>query len=222
MKDINNIKGYIFDLDGVIVDTAKHHRNAWSQIASTFDVEITDEVNEKLKGVGREESLNVILRLAKVDLKEDKKNRLLSQKNDIYQKLVANLNATDILPDILDFVREAKQDEMKIALGSASKNAVLILEKLGMVSLFDVIIDGRYPKKSKPNPEVFLMGADRLKIDPSQLVVFEDAKSGVEAANAGGFISVGIGEYEYLNAADVVVPDFKKLTQKKLVDLLKK
>lgn len=214
------ITACIFDLDGVIVDTAKYHFKAWQKIAESFDFQFTHAQNETLKGISRYDSLTKLLEYAGVTQTEDQKIALCADKNEIYLDLVKYMDHSEILPGVKEFLEELREKGIKIALGSASKNAIPILEKIGLKEYFEIIIDGNSVSNSKPHPEVFLSGAEGLGVTPSETVVFEDSQKGLEAAIAGKFITIGIGSPEHLSEADAVVPGFEQMTFKSLKDLL--
>ena len=201
-------KACLFDLDGVLVDTAIYHFQAWKILGENFNYQLTEEQNEQLKGVSRVESLNRILNWASYTATEEQKEIWLKEKNDNYLQLITHMNPSEILPGVVDFLGQIKADGYKIALGSASKNAEIILEKTHLTPWFDVIIDGNKVSKSKPDPEVFLKGAEGLGLLPSECIVFEDAQAGVEAAIAGGMKVIGIGEASVLGDANKVIPNF--------------
>ncbi|NQW37313.1 MAG: beta-phosphoglucomutase [Flavobacteriales bacterium] len=215
------IKAFIFDLDGVIVDTAKYHFIAWNELAKQFGFEITVHQNEQLKGVSRVKSLDLILEWGNIHLDQAQKDLLLVQKNKTYLEFINTLSKSDILPGIVDVLNYLKSKKIAIALGSASKNAVPILEKLEIDALFDAIIDGNVVEKAKPNPEVFLKAADKLGVMPEYCVVIEDAKAGVEAANSAEMMSIGIGSKAVLNDANYVLEDTAKLSKNFIDTLLK-
>ncbi|GAB3509808.1 beta-phosphoglucomutase [Emticicia fontis] len=199
------IKAFLFDLDGVIVDTAIYHYQAWKQMANGLGFDISEEFNEKLKGVSRMESLDIILAHGGVELSDEEKLSLATKKNENYLNLVSKMSPEDILPGVSDFFVQVKKENIKTALGSVSKNARLILERIGMLDDFDAIIDGTKIAKGKPDPEVFLKGAQELNVSPNECLVFEDAVAGVEAAKKGGMKAVGIGKKEVLTNADIVL-----------------
>ena len=201
-------KACLFDLDGVLVDTAIYHFQAWKNLGKQFGYELTEEQNEQLKGVSRVESLNRILDWASYSATDEQKEIWLKEKNDNYLHLISNMNPSEILPGVVDFLGQIKAEGYKIALGSASKNAEIILEKTGLMPWFDLIIDGNKVSKSKPDPEVFLKGAEGLGLSPLDCIVFEDAQAGVEAAKRGGMKVIGIGEADVLTEADKVIPNF--------------
>jgi beta-phosphoglucomutase len=209
----------LFDLDGVIVDTAKYHFLAWKKIATMFGYELTPSDNEELKGVSRSDSLNIILKLAQTTLDDSNIKRYLIQKNEDYLKHIEDINPQDVLPGIFEVLTILKEKKVKIGLGSASKNASIILDRLELTSFFDVIIDGNHVDKSKPHPEVFLRGSEALGVNPSQCVVFEDSSSGILAAKAAGMTAVAIGAYETFTKQDYCYPNFLPLVQRGLGEL---
>jgi len=203
---LNSMQAALFDLDGVIVDTAKFHYLAWRELANGLGFDISEEQNEQLKGVSRMESLERILTIGQATLSDDEKLRLATIKNARYVEMIKQLDASEILRGAREYLLELRERGVKIALGSASKNAEIILTNLGILELFDAVIDGNKVSRSKPDPEVFLLGAQALGVAPSACVVYEDAVAGVEAAKAGGMHAVGIGRPENLPGADLVVP----------------
>ncbi|MGB2413237.1 MAG: beta-phosphoglucomutase [Schleiferiaceae bacterium] len=194
------MKGFLFDLDGVIVDTAVFHFQAWRRLAQKLGGDFTEEQNEQLKGVSRVDSLNKIIEWTGATVSDEEFQSLMVEKNEWYLELVQGLGPQDALPGALNFLQTAYDQGIKIALGSASKNAPMILEKLGITPLFTAIIDGNNVVNGKPHPEVFLKGAEALGLEPSECVVFEDSIAGVQAAKTGGMSSVGIGDAETLQA----------------------
>lgn len=214
------ITACIFDLDGVIVDTAKYHFKAWQKIAESFGFDFTHAQNETLKGISRYDSLTKLLEYADIQKTEEEKIELCADKNTIYLDLVKDMDESEILPGVKPLLIELQQKNIKIALGSASKNAIPILEKIGLKEYFEVIIDGNNVSKSKPHPEVFLSGAEQLGSVPSETVVFEDSQKGLEAALAGNFLTIGIGSLEHLSEANAVVPGFEHMTFDKLKKLV--
>lgn len=213
---MNRYEAWIFDLDGVIVDTAHFHFKAWKRLADSLDIRFTEKENEALKGVSREKSLQKILALDDRDLPPEKFQRLMDQKNQWYQELIATLTPEDILDGIPEFLDALKKKGVGLAIGSSSKNAPQILEYIRLTSMFDVVIDGNKVEQTKPHPEVFLKGAKALGAQPEDTIVFEDAASGVEAAKRGGMTAVGVGSEEHLGEADLVISGFKGLTPEKL------
>lgn len=205
---ISNLKACIFDLDGVIVDTANFHFKAWLQLANELGFSFTEEQNEQLKGVSRAGSLDIILQWGGVVLSEEEKHRRMAIKNDWYLEQVENMSDADILDGVLPFLEEVRARGLKCMLGSASKNARTIIEKVGLGGVFDEIVDGNMTTRGKPDPQVFLIAAELAGVQAAEAIVFEDAEKGVEAALAGGFYTVGIGTEAVLGAADVVIPNF--------------
>lgn len=213
-------KGFIFDLDGVIVDTAKYHFLAWKKLAKSVGVDFTEIQNEQLKGVSRKNSLEKILEWGNKTLSEEEFNRLMALKNEDYLSYVENMKEDEILPDVPKVLNYLMSKEQPLALGSASKNAHTILDKVNLLEKFDAIVDGNGVKKGKPDPEVFLNAAKLLKLNPNDCIVFEDAKAGVEAANAANMISIGIGEKSVLDEADYVFKDFTEISLEFLDDIM--
>ncbi len=205
------IKACLFDLDGVLVDTAKYHFKAWKRLANELGIDFSLEENEKLKGVSRMESLQLILDWGGLIKSNAEILELATLKNSWYVEMINEMQADEILPGVVDFLNELKTAKIKIALGSASKNAETILKKINLVDKFDVIIDGNSVSKSKPDPEVFLKGAEALQVLPNNCIVFEDAIAGVEAAINGGMRVVGIGESQILTKANLVVAGLHQL-----------
>ncbi len=201
-------KAFIFDLDGVIVDTARYHFLAWQKLAQELGIEFTPEHNEELKGVSRVRSLDLILELGKVTANQDDKNRWLIQKNQDYLAYLVNIDQSEVLPGVLPVLQFLKEKNQPIALGSASKNARPILEKTGIIHYFDAIVDGNDVTNAKPDPEVFLQAAKLLGATPENSIVFEDSVAGVKAANIASMTSVGIGEESVLFEAKYIFKDF--------------
>lgn len=212
--------GFIFDLDGVIVDTAKYHFLAWRNLAEQLGFEFTEEHNELLKGVSRVRSLEILLNIGNVEISEEQKQEMLIAKNTEYLGFVNKMTADEILPGVNDMLNFLDDNGIKFALGSASKNAPLILEKVGLIDRFSAIVDGNDVSKAKPDPEVFLIGAEKLGLKPEDCVVVEDAIAGVEAANAAQMLSIGIGEKEVLGHANYVFADMTEITIDFLKDLI--
>jgi beta-phosphoglucomutase len=213
---MNNIKACIFDLDGVIVDTAIYHYKAWKRLANELGFDFTEHDNEQLKGVSRMRSLEIVLQCGGVTKTEAEKELLAAQKNTWYTEMISQMTPAEILPGAREFVESCRAAGIKTALGSASKNSMTILNKLNIAHLFDAIIDGNKVSKAKPDPEVFLKGAEELGVEPKYCVVFEDAIAGVEAAKAGGMKAVGIGNPDILHEADMVIKGLNEMTLDKL------
>jgi beta-phosphoglucomutase len=210
------IRGFLFDLDGVLVDTAQYHFLAWQRMASELGIHFGEAENEQLKGVSRAESLNRILAWGGQTMPEAEKQRWMTLKNEWYLELVRGMPANDYLPGAHEFLVASRAAGIKVALGSASKNAPLILERLGWMPLFDALVDGNVVTASKPDPEVFLEGARRLGLQPEECVVFEDSEAGVEAARRGGMKVVGIGQGL---DADLLVTGLDRLTPDQVAQL---
>lgn len=196
----------IFDLDGVLVDTAKFHYLAWRDIAARLGLDFTLEQNEALKGVSRMGSLDIIVRLSGKTVPLEQRELLAAEKNEKYVALTETLTESDCLPGAKEFLQTLRQAGIPTALGSASRNALPVLDRLGITSLFDVIIDGTKVQHPKPDPEVFLRGAQELRVPVSECVVFEDAAAGIRAAKTAGMYTVGIGDPKVLSMADMVIP----------------
>lgn len=205
---MNNKKAFIFDLDGVIVDTAKYHFLAWQKLAQELGIEFTPEHNEELKGVSRVRSLDIILDLGGIKASQEEKNKWLIQKNEDYLSYLVNMDESEILPGVLPVLHYLKDKKQLIALGSASKNARPILEKTGIISMFDAIVDGNDVSNAKPDPEVFLRAAQLLHTKNEDAIVFEDSVAGIQAANIANMTSVGIGDAFILHEAKYHFEDF--------------
>jgi beta-phosphoglucomutase len=201
-------KAFIFDLDGVIVDTAKYHFLAWQKISDGLGVEFTPEHNEKLKGVSRVRSLDIILELGNINASQADKDVWLQKKNEDYLEYIAHMDQSEILSGVMNILQYLKEKEQLIALGSASKNARPILEKVGILDYFQVIVDGNDVTNAKPDPEVFTRAADMLGVPYQDAIVFEDSVAGIQAANIAGMTSVGIGDKKILCEAQYSFPDF--------------
>ncbi len=214
-----DLRGCIFDLDGVIVDTAKYHFMAWRRLAKELGFEFTVEDNEALKGVSRMTSLEILLRTGGVTVREKEKAVLAARKNGWYVEFISGMTPDEILPGSIRLLKSLRKAGILTAIGSASRNAGTILDRIELREMFDVIVDGNKIHKAKPDPEVFLRGAEEMNLPPSSCIVFEDAQAGIEAAIAGGMKSVGVGSPELLGHADLVIPDLKKITLKELRNL---
>lgn len=214
-------KAFIFDLDGVIVDTAKFHYLAWKELANALGFDFTEEQNEELKGVSRVASLEILLNIGKIQLSNEHKERLLREKNEQYLGYIAKMGQGEILPGIKNILQYLKENEIPFSLGSASKNARLILRILGLYEFFDAVVDGNDVSSAKPDPEVFLIAAKKLNKDPHDCIVVEDAQAGIQAANNANMISIGIGDKKVLNEARFVLNNTSELTVdfvKELID----
>lgn len=203
--------GFIFDLDGVIVDTAKYHYLAWKKLADELGFEFTHEQNELFKGVSRKRCLEILLDIGQVKATQSQFDRWMIEKNEDYLAYIEHMNASEILPDVPKVLNYLKEKNIPIALGSASKNAQPILEKVNLLYYFDVIVDGNNVTKAKPDPEVFLIAAKQLGVSPENCIVFEDAVAGIQAANSAKMTSIGIGDAEILKEANYIFSDFTQI-----------
>lgn len=219
---MNNRKGIIFDLDGVIVDTAKFHYLAWRKLANNLGFDITEDQNEELKGVSRVRSLEKILEWGGVTLTQEEFTAQMAEKNENYLSYIATMTKEDILPDVGKIIDFLTQNEVPIALGSASRNARSILEKTNLLQKFDTIVDGNDVSKAKPDPEVFLIAAEKLQVEPARCIVFEDSVAGIQAANTANMISIGIGDKTVLQEADHIFANFTEIETDFIKNLLEK
>jgi len=215
-------KGFIFDLDGVIVDTAKYHFLAWKKLANGIGIDFSEEQNEQLKGVSRKRSLEKILAWGGITLSEDEFGQLMERKNADYLNYIAEMDENEILPDVVKILNYLIAQKQPIALGSASKNAREILAKVKLLEKFDIIVDGNDVTKAKPDPEVFLKAASQLGVHPEDSIVFEDSLAGVQAANAANMLSIGIGDEIILNEASRVFNDFTEVSTELIEEIIKK
>lgn len=199
------MKGAIFDLDGVLVDTAVYHFAAWKELANKLGFEFTQADNERLKGVSRMKSLEILLSVGNIAASDKQKEEWAKEKNERYVKLLENLNEDSLLSGAKQYLTKLHNDGILIALGSASKNAPLILKRTGIEDMFDAIVDGNSVSKAKPDPEIFLKGAELLGLKPQDCTVFEDSQAGIESARAGGFSVVAVDKYNVLKDADKYV-----------------
>ena len=215
-------KGFIFDLDGVIVDTAKYHYLAWKKLANTLGFEFTKEQNELFKGVSRKRCLEILLEIGNREATQKEFDTWMIEKNIDYLEYIENMDASEILPDVPKVLQYLKENKIPIALGSASKNAQPILEKVGLFHYFDAIVDGNNVTKAKPDPEVFLLAAKQLGADAKNCIVFEDAVAGIEAANVANMISIGIGDKNVLSKAQFNFKDFTEISTDFIQKLIEK
>ncbi len=216
-----HISACIFDLDGVIVDTAKYHFQAWRNLGIKLGFDFDEEFNEKLKGVSRVDSLKLILKHANISLSKTDFNNALTEKNANYLESVSSMDKSEILPGVLPYLINLCKSDITIALGSASKNARMILEQVELINFFDFISDGTMVNRSKPDPEVFLLVTEHFGFNPKKCVVFEDSIKGLEAANAADFISIGIGDSIVLDIADEVYTSMEGKTPDMLINYFK-
>jgi len=219
---MNNDTAFIFDLDGVIVDTAKFHFLAWRKLANDLGFDFTEEQNEQLKGVSRIESLKKILKWGNMELSEEEFNSQMARKNENYLSYVDEMDNAEILPGVSKVLEYLMEHNIPFALGSASKNARTILKKIDLYNKFDAIVDGTDVSKAKPDPEVFLIAAEKLNTAPENCVVFEDSVAGVQAANVGKMTSIGIGDQKVLHEADYIFSDFTEIDIEFIEKLLRK
>lgn len=201
------MKGAIFDLDGVLVDTAVYHYAAWKELATKLGFEFTEADNERLKGVSRMKSLEILLSVGGIKATDDQKEKWAKEKNERYVKLLDNLSEGSLLSGAKEYLTKLHNEGVLIALGSASKNAPLILKKTGITDMFDAIVDGNSVSKAKPDPEIFLKGAELLGLKPEDCTVFEDSQAGIDAARAGGFSVVAVDRFNVLKNADMSIKE---------------
>ena len=199
------IEAVIFDLDGVIVDTAHYHYIAWKRLASEFGITLTPQHNELLKGVSRMRSLEIVLELGNIQLPEAEKEALADKKNKWFIEYIESIRPEEIFTGVPAMLTNCRKQNLKVALASSSKNAPRVIELLGVTNLFDAMVDGTMITHSKPDPEIFLLAAKKLSIAPHKCLVFEDAEAGVEAALAAGMKCVGVGSPEQLGKANFIV-----------------
>jgi beta-phosphoglucomutase len=206
----------IFDLDGVIVDTAKYHFLAWKRLADQIGIPFTEVDNERLKGVSRMNSLEIILELGNRKLSNSQKHEYATLKNKWYIDYISKMTPGEILPGSLEFINELRKANIRVAIGSASKNTPMILERVGIKDLFDAVADGNNVSKAKPDPEVFAKAADMVGIKPGNCVVFEDAVAGVQAALNAGMMCIGVGSENVLTEAHFVISGLKEMDLERL------
>lgn len=207
------LKGIIFDLDGVICFTDKYHYQAWKQAVEPLNVQFDEAINNRLRGVSRMDSLNIILENFQGHITEEEKQALCEKKNNIYKELLCNLSMKDLSKDVLYTLFNLKGLGVKIAIGSSSKNTKHILTNLGIIDMFDAIADGNDITYSKPNPEVFLKAAEKLKLNPDECAVVEDAFAGIEAAKSGGFLAIAIGDAIKCDLADKKIQNLSDILE---------
>jgi len=212
--------GFIFDLDGVIVDTAGYHYLAWKKLADELGIKFTEEDNEQFKGVSRKRCLEILLEMGNLAVGPEQFEKWLKEKNEDYLSYIGNMDESEILPDVPKVLNYLKAKQVPLALGSASKNASPILEKVKLKAYFKAIVDGNAVTKAKPDPEVFLIAANDLGLAPEQCIVFEDALAGIQAANNAGMISIGIGDPEVLVEAKYNFRDFTEIDDQFLNELI--
>lgn len=211
---------FIFDLDGVIVDTAKYHFHAWKKLADELGISFTEEDNENFKGVSRRRCLEILLEMGNIEMTKEEFEDCLYRKNEDYLSYVRKMTKDEILPDVPRILNYLKENNVPIALGSASKNAVPILETVGLTSYFLTVVDGTKVTKAKPDPEVFLRAAENIGCAKEDCIVIEDAKAGIEAALNAGMRTIGIGDAKVLGAAHYVFADFTEISTEFVAGLL--
>lgn len=214
-----SLKAIIYDLDGVITNTALYHYESWKWVGEQLEYDLTEKQNSKLKGLGRKESLDKILKWSGSRISEADKQNLLSQKNKMYLNLIDEMKPEEVFDGFIEFNKKAKEEGIKVAIGSSSKNAIRIIDKLDLVLEFHAIVDGGMTPNSKPEPDIFLLAAEKLQADPSECLVIEDSQAGLTAAKKGGFTSVYYGTEKGLkgpkktikNWLEADLEDFKAL-----------
>lgn len=219
---MNKQRGIIFDLDGVIVDTAKFHFLAWRKLANDLGFDITLEQNEELKGVSRAHSLEQILNWGNLTVSKDDFERLMTNKNEDYLARISHMSEEDLLPGVKKILDYLTEQEIPYTLGSASKNARPILKSLNIYDRFAAIVDGNDVSKAKPDPEVFLMASEKIGLQPENCIVFEDSVAGVLAANRANMTSIGIGDEKNLGGADHIFSDFTEVKIEFIKEIVRK
>ncbi len=209
----------IFDLDGVLVDTAKYHFRGWKRLADELGIPFTEEDNERLKGVSRMESLEIILEIGGKSFSDDEKQKLADRKNGYYQEYIQDMSEDEILPGARELLRALRERGTKLAVASASKNGATIVRRIRLDPYFDARVFGQDIEHSKPHPEIFLISAERLGESPGHCIVVEDAAAGIEAARRAGMRAVGVGSEEHLGEADLVVAGLDEVTAEQLLGL---
>jgi beta-phosphoglucomutase len=207
----------IFDLDGVIVDTAKYHYLAWKRLTDLLNIHFTEKDNERLKGVSRMASLEIILEIGRRELNDNLKDEYAMLKNNWYVDYISRMTPEEILPGALAFINELRNADIRVAIGSASKNTPMILERVGIKDLFDAVADGNNVSKAKPDPEVFLKAAEMLGAEPTKCIVFEDAQAGIQAALNAGMMCIGVGSAKVLENAHFIVSGLDEMSLEKIM-----
>lgn len=210
--NFNRIKGFVFDLDGVVVDTRPYHMMAWQHVADDLGVHIDIARNEVLRGLSRMQSLEKVLEWGNLYLTEAEKLYWTDLKNNLYLDLIAKMTPDEVLPGVRDFLQQVRNEDCRTALVSSSRNARVVLGSVDLEHFFDVVIDGNITKKSKPAPDCFLLAAEMLQLRPSECIVFDDAPIGVQAAKSGGFATVAVGMHSSICYADTAVDGFENLS----------
>ena len=214
---MKRMQGAVFDLDGVICDTAKYHYLAWKRLADYLGFKFTEKDNERLKGVSRERSLEILLQIGKIDADAEQKEEWKEKKNRWYIECISKMTEDEILPGVRKLLYEMHSLGVRVSLGSSSKNARMILERLGIARMFDYIVDGTMVQRAKPDPEVFHKAAEGMRVAPENCIVFEDAQAGVEAAHNAGMKCVGVGKADILIGADCYINGFTEIKAEDLI-----
>lgn len=217
---MKKIYAFIFDLDGVIVDTTGYHYQSWNILFKTLGFDFLPEDNEQLRGTNRKKSLEVILDLANMELPTKRKEALCLEKNEIYLGLIKNMSLKDTITGFVPFLKQTKEAGYQIGMGSSSKNAITTIERLELSHYFDVKIDANSITQSKPDPTIYLRVSNDLGIDPEKCLVFEDAENGILAAKRAGMHVIGIGVNEQVEKADLIYPNFEGLIPNRVVTAL--
>lgn len=210
---MSRFKAVIFDLDGVICFTDRYHYRAWKQIADNEGIYFDEKINERLRGVGRMDSLDIILERAEKNYSSEEKEALAARKNEMYRKLLSQMSPEDLSDEVKTTLIKLRERGLKLAIGSSSKNTKYILERIGLEDFFDAVSDGTNITHSKPDPEVFLKAAEFLKEKPSDCLVVEDAESGIDAGRAGGFTTAGLGCASHYDKTDHKLSSFSELLE---------
>jgi beta-phosphoglucomutase len=219
MSNSKKLQAVIFDLDGVITDTAEYHYKAWGELADRLQIPFSRMQNEQLKGISRIESLEILLKSAGLDerFSTKEKEQLANEKNAYYVQLIQSITPSDVLPGILSFIDDVKAYGCMLGLASASKNASFVMGRLELQGEFDYIVDASTVNRGKPDPEIFLTAAEQLKVDPARCIGIEDAVAGVHSINAAGMFSVAIGDSAQFSHANLVLEETSKLSLSKLL-----
>lgn len=215
-----SIKGIIFDLDGVVCSTDEYHYAAWKSLADELGIYFDKQINNRLRGVSRMDSLNIILERSEKQYTQEEKEQLAAIKNTRYVELLQNLTPDDVLPGIREFLKSLHDKGIKTALASASRNAPFIIRKLALEDAFDYVADAAKVKNPKPAPDIFLAAAEGLGLAPHECIGIEDAAAGIEAIHAAGMRAVGIGSPETLSKADILLDSTDRLTLRAVRSLL--
>lgn len=214
---MKSIKAIIFDLDGVITDTAHYHYLGWKQLSDELNIIFNEEMNESLKGIDRMNSLELILKNSEKQFTNEEKMQLANRKNEYYKELIKTMTPKDLLPGAVEILEKLRSLKIKIGLASASKNAILVLNNLKITHLFDYIVDASTIKNGKPNPEIFLKVAKNLNVNPEDCIGVEDAEAGVEAIKSSGMYCVGIGNPKTLYKSDCVISNLLEFEVEKYI-----